>query len=298
MPKKTKAKVPDWVDTENGQQKKPPVGASLRESISGSPPESWYGSSYPIIIATKEWSIDRSKSMMPSRKKKALIRIEIRRKADQPLGMHGYRDPEDGSVISDWGDIIRDGDIIVFNVLKQKNEGAKKLLSKASSISRELSLKRESSSGSLSTLGVKGVDGGVNMTAALTEEWIVVLSTAISKTAIKRHGSHCTISLETMNSKASESFTAHFDTDDNAMSFVAFVKKIKSTHSDVAQRTIIHTIDSKSITSSTNSIDYLIEIISAADLKPTRIRRIKRSPYVIVRYEGKKIVSSVSCVLL
>lgn len=277
------AKIPEWVGTEK-EQLKPSSAATFRSKAADGSPDSWYVTRYPIVVAAKEWVVERSTAMMPSRKKKSIIRIEIRRKADQPLGIHGYRDLEEGSVLSDWNDIISEGDIIIFNILRPENDN--KLLAKASSFTKDL-IKKESSSESLSTLGFKGADGPDNDTP-LTEAWTIKHSAPISKTSMKRNGARCNISIESITKVAKNEYTMSFSSEAEAKSFIRFVSEVKSTHVNLAQNSIKNTIDTRSVNTHTSSIDFLIEIISATDLKPLK-RFGSRNSYVSVHYGGKKI---------
>lgn len=282
---KNNANVPDWVDTLGDSILKPKVPSFLDDN-----PTSWYDTRYPIVVAAKEWIAERhSKALMAqNRRKKTLVRIEIRRKADQPLGIHGYRDLEEGSEVSDWSNHLAEGDIVVFNLLKPESESNKRrIVGRPSSFSKDLTSKTSSSEHSLSTLGVKGVDGLGNH-VPLTVEWVVKSSTPISKTKIKRKGHHCYITCESMDSKSTDENTLHFSSDNEARSLVQFVSDIKQAHAQLAKLSLKKAMESKSVTSSTTALDFVIEIISAADLEPYN-GKAKRNVMVVVRYGGQKI---------
>ena len=267
-----KDKVRDWIDTDEKEKLKLTIPAIMSDDDAAN----WYASRYPIVVDSKEWVVERSRAMMSSRKKKLLIRIDLRREAHKPLGIHGYHDIEKGSISNDWNDIITEGDIIILNVSRPESEGSNKPIVKASNFSL---LKKTTSSEDMSSLGFKGTDG----------DWVVESSAPISKTSIKRNGARCNISIDTLTSISStDDFTVSFSSEAEAYTFIQFVRDIKSTHTCIAQNSIKNTIDSASVNTNTSSIDFIIEIISATDLIPPKGFG-SRNSYVIVRHGGKKI---------
>jgi hypothetical protein len=295
-----------WVDTNEHQQAWKPMSPNgfSGGKMSHDDPEQWYAKRFPIVVAAKEWDVGRSRaSMLPTKKKIGKVRIEVRRKSDKPLGIHGYRDLEEGSQFSNWSELLMDGDVIVFNILKREYEGSISAAATATSPNLRNSGKtqesqgtrgvpqlRPSSSGSVSTIGFRGVDDSIQRLSSLMEapgQWSVKVSTPISKISVSRDGSRCNTTLGNMNDNSIEEMILSFLSEDEAKSFVRFVREIKKAHKDVAKKVIQNTMEYGSLVSSVQSVDFLVEIISATDLKA--VNRRTSDPYVVVYHGGKKI---------
>ena len=286
----------EWVDTESVADRRPLSPIYSSDETKDDAPESWYIKRFPIVVATKEWEVQRllvRKSLLrsKSKKKSALIQIQIRRKSDQPLGIHGYRDVEGGSATSKWSDLIIDGDVIVFDILKPDVDEVKSRITGAP-IRKKVSLPvRPESSESLSTLGLKGADDRYSNISPpldpLVRKWSVKFSVPISKVTFKRDGSQCVATFGNMKNDSKESVSFGFASETEVNSFLQFVGELKTIHKNVATAALQKTFDSGVEISPFESNHFLIEIISATDLFP--INRLYSDPFVVVSYGGERI---------
>ena len=281
----------DWVNTSISAQEKKPLSPEKPPYES---PDDWYAKRYPIVVAAKEWQIHRSRPSILARKKKhSMVRIEIRRKSDRPLGIHGYRDLEEGSVLSNWSDLVMDGDVVVFNVLKRDTAEESSIAATNFGSVANSSRPESRGNGSVSTIGFTGPDDRTAMydlENPLTDKWYIKLSAPISKTSIKREQSHCFASLGNLKNSKKEEITLHFDSESEAKKFVRFVAKMKDIHNNIAKESMKSNMDTDSVISKNfQSIDYLIEIVSATDLKAVNLNRSTSDPFVVVKYGGKTI---------
>ena len=131
--------------------------------------------------------VSRSRNALLQRKKQSRIRIEVRRGSDQPLGIHGYRDLEEGSALSDWSQVIRERDVITFNVLKRDSDDTRSSIKRSSSGTSDgtsAASERPSSRGSVSTIGILGVDDKVqnehDSTSHLDINWMIKVCGSLS----------------------------------------------------------------------------------------------------------------------
>lgn len=278
----------DWVDTSISVQEKKPLSPEQPQYES---PDDWYAKRFPIVVAAKEWQIDRSRTSILARKKKhSMVRIEIRRKSDRPLGIHGYRDLEEGSVLSNWSDLVMDGDVVVFNLLKRDTAEESSIAATNYGSVANSSRPESRGNGSVSTIGFTGPDDRIafDLENPLTDKWYIKFSAPISKTSIKREKDHCFASLGNLKNSKKDEVTLHFTSEAEAKKFVQFVAQMKNIHNNVAKESIKSNMDTDSIISKNlQSIEYLIEIVSATDLKA--VNRSTSDPFVVVKYGGETI---------
>lgn len=276
-----RVRVPiSWIDTSSDPQNHEVLPNLFHPNKRKGAPDDWYTTRFPMVIAAKEWNVDRTRTtVLPNKKKPYRVRIEVRRKSDKPLGIHGYRDLEEGSTLSSWSDLVIDGDMIVFSILKEvRDEG-----------SHGIPSSRPESRGSISTIGIEGVDDQEvkmldDLESDLVDKWAIKYSVPISKASIKREHSLCYVTLGSTDITPKEDVTLNFASDNEAKSFVRFVGEMKMMHNSVAKEAMKSALDTRSITSNINSIDFLIEIISATDLQA--MNNLSSDPFVRVRYGG------------
>ncbi len=296
--------VPHWIGA-NGSALKPMSPNSQLRTMSSSDEdqnvEHWYDKRFPIVVAAKEWEIGRSRaSLLPSRRKSGRVRIAIRRKSDKPLGIHGYRDLEEGSVLSDWSQLIIDGDVIVFNVLKQetpgasgnslRNSGTSNLRNYNSGYDQEYEHQppyRPTTGSSVSTIGFAAVDDRFNPLMEAPDNWVVKHSSPISKVFVKRDNNRCIATMGNIYNNSKEEVSLFFFSETEAKVFIKFLGELKRIHRNVAKNAMKNSLENRSSTSTVTDIKFLIEIISATDLKA--VNRRSSDPYVVVSYGGEKV---------
>jgi len=292
---------PGWIDRiieGDDSDLEPPTNPSPKTKGKGlynNDPEGWYIKKFPVVVAAKEWHVDRAVHKMIMKKKRhSMIRIEIRRTTDQGLGIHGYRDLEDGSEVTDWSDFVREGDVIVFNILKLDFNPENPKSSGNSGISHvgstsSTSTPRPTSPSTVSTIGFKAVDEFSSLNPLHDiNNWKVKHSTSISNVGIKRDKHKCVVTLDGRYD-ASESVSNvefKFFSEQEAKFCLEFFQKLKRLHIRIAKNSMRKAIDLNSV-SSIHHVKFLVEIISATDLKP--VNRHSSDPYVVVKYGGEQV---------
>ena len=248
-----------------------------------------WNSKFPIIICANEWNVERSNPLSLVRKKKtSCIRIELRRNPKHGLNLKGYKDLESGSSSSalDWEDLIEPGDAIVFHILKQSYSNIRA----STSVS--------SDDESVSTIGLRAVDDfkrGPSKVKNDGSQWQVKLSVPLYAVSLKREKAKCLVEFSMGNMK--KTVLLHFKDENESTSFALFVKNLQNIMLEVGSKAISK--DRRTISPSSSStnvnllpIKFLVEIVSATDLKGKDNQGTSSDPYVNVYYAGEKIHST------
>jgi len=273
MLKKESAKsVPSWIE---GSQM-----ASQPESPKRAPPVD----KFPLTVCVREWDCEKSGASFMRRRKKARVRIQLKRDPanGNGSGKNGYRDLEEGSSIGDdWSELIEQGDIVLFHLLKPIDAGDYE-----SSVLLENDAISVGSASTISTMGFRGVDDFNRSTPAMGDGWKAKVSVPISKVSLKLDNLKCIASF------AAGGIVKHnilyFSSDEEAKQFLLFVKRTKQSIRKHAEKAIRNdTFSNITDNSPLQPIKFLIEIISATDLKAEDKKT--SDPYVVVKYGGEEI---------
>eukprot|EP00979_Chaetoceros_neogracilis_P013069 scaffold3655_cov260-Chaetoceros_neogracile.AAC.1 len=274
VPKTPDKKLPPvtWVKT---PEKNSPNHAETPKNNQGN-------STFPVIVCANEWLLEKSNPSSILRKRtKCRVMIELRRNPRQGLNLSGYRDLEMGvkGSTSDWSENIERGDVVVFNLFKRNPSSQEFGVVDAASSS--------SDDDSVSTIGFRAVDDYRTAPPEVNDgsQWQTKLSVPLSKVNLKLDKSKCLA--EFSLGKQKKSVQLHFSNEEESRSFLSFVKSLKSTLVEVASRAIEADRNSMSPSVVSSPIKFLVEIISATDLKP--VNRSTSDPYVVVKYGGEKI---------
>lgn len=281
MTNKTPTKAPQppvsWVST-------PPPRGQEDES-------SQTNQSSTIIVCASEFEVLYSNpSSLVRKKKPSSIRIELRRNPKHGLNLKGYKDLESGASSNtlDWEEIIEPGDVVVFHILKQSH----------SNIRANTSISSDDES--ISTIGLRAVDDfkrGPSKVKNDGSQWQVKLSVPLYAVShIKCEKAKCLAEFSIGNMK--KILMLHFKDENESKSFALFVKNLQNIIFEVGSKAISKDRSSISPSSSTNDllpIKFLVEIISATDLKGKDNQGKSSDPYVNVYYAGEKIHST--CVI-
>ena len=279
-PLSTIEEIPSWVDAKEDQRS---TGALSSLTKTGNLDLKDSKSSAPLTVCVHEWVIEKSNpvSLMP-RKKWALVRIELRRNPNLGLGLNGYRDLELGSEPSDWSALIQPGDDVVFHLFKKKTTQDEE---------PDVTENQSVASGStVSTMGLEGVD--INFMNALANvqdghEWKVKLSVPLEKVILKLDGAK--VLAEFDMGKRKKRILLHFPTKKQSTHFFMFIKTLKINLRQAAMSSVQMELGGFVPSNLSTPIQFLVEIISATDLKAVNRDRDTSDPFVIVKYGGEQI---------
>lgn len=269
-------KVPSWVVNfkEGENSTGASTGSPLNKTISQMG-ESENKSSHPFVVCVHEWIVEKSNpNSLIQRKNAALIRIELRRKPNQGLGLNGYRDLELGSESSDWSKVIQMGDVIVFHLLKKSVESI-------------VSLDSNSSSSDVSSIGFSGVDDFRSTPPVVEDgsEWEGKLSVPLANVDLKLVKTKCLAEFDVGKHKKKILF--HFPTMKESRHFLTFVNTLKSYLREIAMSAMKMERQKISTRESSEPVKFLVEIVSATDLKGED--NDMADPYVVVKFGRKKV---------
>ena len=270
--------IPTWVGMgEAPAHSDPPKSPQKPERLSLE-----WKAKFPIVVCAHEWDVQKSKPALLYRKKTARVRIELRRDPKHGLGLHGYRDLEMGPELSDWSEIVENGDVAVFHLFKKKsNDGESEVTMGVSSAP---------SSGSVSTMGFQGADDFRFAPPKLQDgDWEVKLSVPLAQVALQLDKEKCVADFDLGNRK--KSVALHFSSEEESRAFLTFVKNLKVAMRNMGKKAMKA---EQSLTSadmpSMLPNQFLVEIISATDLKAVNGRT--SDPYVVVKLGNAKIHST------
>ena len=238
-----------------------------------------WNSNFPIIVCAHEYIVEKSNpASIMRKKKKALIRIELRRHPKKGLGIQGYRDLETGSETSDWSEIIQSGDVVVFHLLKKRVTDEESGVSDAKSFS---------SHDSVSTIGLEAVEDFRTAPPKVQNGiiWQVKYSIPLGQVTLRRDKLKCVAELKLGKNK--KNVLLHFSSEQESLSFFKFVESLKSTLRDIAINCILADHSDMPQSNVSSTIKFLVEIISATDL--IAVNRLHSDPYVVVTFGGEKI---------
>ncbi len=258
--------VPAWIDADG----------DLPERELDGGPSGTFDNNFPLTVCVREWQCERSKTSFIRKKKSAHVRIELKRKPTRGIGLHGYRDLENGSAVGSkgWADIIEREDTVLFHLLKSSRfESSTAVISGDSSVT----------SASVSTMGFRGADDFNNKPPDMRDKWKLKVSVPISNVSLKLDNSKVVATFSAGNSTKTN--ILHFSSFEEALSFVTFVKETKNALKKINESAIRGEIGTE--TTPSGPLKFLIEIISATDLKAAD--RTTSDPFVVVKFGGKKI---------
>jgi len=269
-----------WVSTP--EKSSSPTNAETPTSQHNITTDVEWNSTFPIIVCANEWLTEKSNPSSIIRKKsKCRVRIELRRSSQKGLNLSGYRDLEMGGNASadDWGEMIESNDVIVLHLFKRKpTDGDSKISDLASSSSDD---------DSVSTIGFRGVDDFRRAPPKVNDgsQWQLKLSIPLSKVSLRRDKSRCFAEFDV--GKQKKHILLHLSNEEESRSFLLFIKILKARLVEVATKAIETDRYSISPSEVSSPIRFLVEIISAADLKA--VNGSTSDPYVVVKYGGEKI---------
>lgn len=219
--------------------------------------------------------------------------------------------------LNNWSQHLMEGDIIVFNILKKDIDGSSSVSHESDMIRTTLSddsilyttersslysnevrrMSNDDSTAPITNLNVSDIQivhskelDALDLEQPVLEKWSIKSSSSISRINLQRDQNRCNVTLVSMcNKRSKDNVALTFGSVEEAKEFEAFVKELKKMYRSIASNAISNHIDSISIDSEVESIDFLIEIISATDLKESSKGAGTCDPFVSVRYGGERV---------
>jgi len=268
-----KNSVPSWVGPNE------PKSLNLNRTVNKTIVD-WqcnWESKFPVVVVCRRWDVEkvRTNKVMPivKGKKKRRLRIEIRRPIQNTSLTHC--DVEEGLLLSDWSEIIADGDIIVVKLMKKDKDSGDNA-SDGHVYSRKNS---RSSSGSVSTIGFRGVEDEQPYDS---EGWMVTDIFLISMmTIVKTENCKCTVVIK-RGSWKDEELLYYFADYQTAKSLETFVSEMKA----LVLRKALNSVQTHG-KDFTSTMKLSVEIVSATNLRALNGRQT--DSYVIAYYGGNEV---------